>query len=189
MSPEPLRSSEDHQRRMNSMHCGVATTVFALFAVFATFAAEARTRFDDGPMEIAADRLEYLAHLKVYTAEGRVEVVQGERTLTADWMGFNSQTRRGIASGRVEMRESDDVFRARFVDFDLAFIAIEEPGWVISPRLECVGGVIECMASEAAFPAAVQMKIGIEVKPRLNTRQAAVITLAGTLHVVGIVVG
>jgi len=76
-------------------------------------------QFDDAALEITADRFEYHAEREVYTAEGQVRIVQGERTLVADWVSFSARTRRGVASGNVELREDDDVFRARFVEFDL----------------------------------------------------------------------
>ncbi len=119
MSPQQPRLGRIHRAGNALPRVRLASTLLGVLLALASSVAEARSRFDEGPVEITADRFEYLAHLEVYTAEGRVEIVQEGRTLTADWIAFNSETRRAVASGRVEMREADDVFTAHFVEFDL----------------------------------------------------------------------
>jgi len=73
----------------------------------------------DVPVEISAERLEYIADGRVYVAEGDVVVRQGARTLSADWMAISLETRRGVASGRVRLVDPGQRVEAAFAEFDV----------------------------------------------------------------------
>ena len=114
-APQPGRNA-----RLRLGLRGSATVLLVLLLVLALVRdAGARTRFDQGKLEVTADELVYHAGDKAYVARGNVDIVLGERSIQADWIAFSTLTERGVASGNVRVADEDDTLQARFVEFNL----------------------------------------------------------------------
>jgi LPS-assembly protein len=77
------------------------------------------TSFDDAPLEVTADTLEYERARDVYVARGNVRLIQEGKTLSADWISFSRRGGRGVASGNVIFSNGADTIFSSFVEFNL----------------------------------------------------------------------
>jgi len=75
--------------------------------------------FDEAPLEVTADHLEYERARDVYVARGNVRLVQKGKTLAADWISFSRRGGRGVASGNVVYSDGTDTVYSNFVEFNL----------------------------------------------------------------------
>jgi len=93
--------------------------VTALWLCAAPVAAQLPEFGGDEPVEITADRIDYVQERELYVAEGNVHVVQGTKSLRARWATFSGLTRLGVASGDIRYRDGGEVVDADFIQFDV----------------------------------------------------------------------
>ena len=71
------------------------------------------------PVEITADRLEYLQGVEVYEADGSVVIVQGPLRLTADHVTLMMLTGTMVATGHVHLTDASADLRSEHLELDL----------------------------------------------------------------------
>ncbi len=74
---------------------------------------------NEPPIEITADRLEFLKDEDRYIADGAVNVIQGSVHLTADHVVLDNQTGLAKASGHATLLEADDVLSSDQLEYNL----------------------------------------------------------------------
>ena len=107
-------------------HRGLAASVF-WFALFLPLSATAQDpapgtgdSLETGePIEITAEKLQYLRDQNRYIADGDVNIIQGDLHLKADHVTLDNQTGRVEASGNVVLRDAGGILSSDHLDFNL----------------------------------------------------------------------
>lgn len=84
------------------------------------FAARAPVKLSaTGPVDIAADSVEFNRKESTFIAKGKVELKEGTKALSADYVEYNEESGDVRAEGNVLFQDGEDVIRAERMTFNL----------------------------------------------------------------------
>lgn len=118
------------------------TTGLLALVVFLWSAAGAQAQFPTvppgpDPVELSADRIEYLEQEELYVVEGHVVLTRGSRRLTADHLLLNDVTGELTAEGRVEFFNGRQTLKADKLELNLRTdLGIAQQGRLFLPEAD-----------------------------------------------------